>query len=644
MPETKTATAVIHDNGMLTERTFYCYNLKHTAMQDGGSCSRLSIKKEDISMKRKALALVLTAAMAATALAGCGSSTDTGSASTTPAASEDTAKDDTAAADTEEDGDYYVDEDGNKYKKFDDVQLKMLVCWNGGFNTADDQYNNEVAAAIRDKIGVTVEFEGIMMSEDEKLNMMFASGDMPDMINAPYWGGSSGSTGIIKKAGAEGRLIDIKDMLPNYPNISDAWDVGVISQKYLENDIDDPSFNGARYVLPTEVAGDVEDIAMWNYGVFVRGDVPEALGIDPTSIKTTEELLDFMQKAKDYGFKDVNGNDCIVATTFHNGWSYDNYLQSYNEKKLTGYSLDADGNVTYDKLSENYANKNLVVWKMVHDGLLDKECFTTTDDTAKEKVGNGTALFTCAQYGVTIDATKQSGLYDSNPEMRYTWVGPLNYSDGSAQVQVESEGRSGSPAIIFPTTCTNIDAAMTWLDYVNSKEGTKLICYGFEGDTYELNADGQPRMNAELSERYATDSESVTKELRQRGIGYMAGRSYVAKKNAKWFGESAPFEADAENEYITAYKKVHPVEILKGYAIDAMAPGYENYSDFSEWAFDDVKEKEYIERAFFADTEEEARQIILDYQEYLKTNNGGEMEKFLDYMTEQSKTRDDFAY
>ena len=330
-----------------------------------------------------------------------------------------------------------------------------------------------------------------------------------------------------------------------------------------------------------------------------------------------------MQKAKDYGFKDVNGNDCIVATTFHNGWSYDNYLQSYNEKKLTGYSLDADGNVTYDKLSENYVNQNLVIWKMVHDGLLDKECFTTTDDAAKEKVGNGTALFTCAQYGVTIDATKQSGLYDSNPEMRYTWVGPLNYSDGSAQVQVESEGRSGSPAIIFPTTCSNIDAAMTWLDYVNSKEGTKLICYGFEGDTYELNADGQPRMNAELAERYATDSESVKKELRQSGIGYMAGRTYVAKKNAKWFGESAPFEADAENEYITAYKKVHPVEILKGYAIDAMAPGYENYSDFSEWAFDDVKEKEYTERAFFADTEEEARQIILDYQEYLKTNNGG---------------------
>lgn len=145
------------------------------------------------------------------------------------------------------------------------------------------------------------------MSEDEKLNMVFASGDMPDMINAPYWGGSSGSTGIIKKAGAEGRLIDIKDMLPNYPNISDAWDVGVISQKYLENDIDRSFLQWCKIHSAYRGCGDVEVSAQWNYGVFVRGDVPEALGIDPTSIKTTEELLDFMQKAKDYGFKDVNG-------------------------------------------------------------------------------------------------------------------------------------------------------------------------------------------------------------------------------------------------------------------------------------------------------------------------------------------------
>ena len=144
-------------------------------------------------------------------------------------------------------GDVYTDKDGNTYKVFDDVQLSLLFCWNGGYKTADDQYNNDVATAIREKIGVTVEIEGIMMSETEKLNMMFASGDMPDIIDAPYWGGTGGETGVIKKAATEGRLIDIKDMVPNYPNIADAYDVGVVSLKYLENDIDDPIFEGARY-------------------------------------------------------------------------------------------------------------------------------------------------------------------------------------------------------------------------------------------------------------------------------------------------------------------------------------------------------------------------------------------------------------
>ncbi|MCR5755996.1 MAG: hypothetical protein K6G30_14445 [Acetatifactor sp.] len=600
--------------------------------------------------KRKMVALLTAAAMVMGMLTGCGAgggtaenSAESSAGNSTESAGEKTGGDSGTQA-TDGSGEFYVDEDGNQYRKFDDVKLKMLVCWNGGYNTADDQYNNDVAKAIREKIGVTVEFEGIMMSESEKLNMMFASGDMPDMVNAPYWGGTAGETGVIKKAGVEGRLIDIKDIVPKYPNIADAYDLGVVSQKYLENDIDDPQFNGARYVLPTEVAGDLDDITNWAYGVFVRGDVPEALGIDPKSIKTSEELYDFMVKARDYGFKDINGNDCIVATTFHNGWSYGDFAQSFNSKKLTGYSLDADGNVTLDKLSENYVDSKLFIWKLVHEGILDKECFTTSDDRANEKVGNGTALFTCAQYGVTVNATLQSGLYDSNPEMRYEFVGPLQFQDGSKAVQIEQEGISGSPVIFFPTTCSNLDAAMTWLDYVNSKEGKKLIQYGFEGDTYVLNADGQPRMTDELTARYAEDANGVTTELRQRGINYMQGRTYVAKKNTLWFGESDPFMAEAENEYVKAYKEIRPVEQVKGYPIDAVASGYENYLEWAEWAQDGEKEKEYVERAYFADTEADARKLLEDYQEYIRTNENGETEKFLEYMTEMSKTRDDFAY
>ena len=542
--------------------------------------------------------------------------------------------------------DVYTDEDGNTYKKFDDVRLKMLVCWNGGFNTAEDQYNNDVAAAIRDKIGVTVEFEGIMMKETEKLNLMFGSGDLPDMINAPFWGGTGGETGVIKKAAEDGLLIALEDLIPQYPNIADAYDIGVVSRKYLENDLDDPRFGGHRYVLPTEVAGDLEDITNWAYGVFVRGDVPEALGIDPTEIKTSEQLYDFMKAAQEYGFEDINGNPIpYVASTYHMGWSYGDYAQSFNEKKMTSYSLTEDGKVTYDSLTENYIDKNLFIWKLVHEGILDPECFRTNDDIAAEKYGSGSVLFACAQYHRTIDYTMQSGLYDANPEMRYIPVGPLQFKGGEPAVQTSAEGRSGSPALIFPTTCTNIDAALTWLDYVNSKEGTKLICYGFEGDTYELNEDGQPRMNAELTARYKEDPDTVNKELRERGLRYVQNRTYVAKKNFKWFGESNPFDSEAANEYQTAYMEIRPVEVIPGYPIDAVASNFEGYQEFAEWAFDGEEEKKYTEQgAYLADTEEEAREYLEKYQDYLLNSHDGEMQKFLDFMTEQYESRDDFIF
>ena len=539
-------------------------------------------------------------------------------------------------------GDVYTDKDGNTYKVFDDVQLSLLFCWNGGYKTADDQYNNDVATAIREKIGVTVEIEGIMMSETEKLNMMFASGDMPDIIDAPYWGGTGGETGVIKKAATEGRLIDIKDMVPNYPNIADAYDVGVVSLKYLENDIDDPIFEGARYVLPRQVAGDDADITNWAYGVFVRGDVPGALGIDPTTVKTTEDLYAFMKAAQEYGFKDVNGNDCIIASSYHNGWGVSNLCGNFDEKKLTSYTADADGKVTMDILTEDWVEEQLFIWKLVNEGILDVECFTTNDDLAYEKTGNGTTLFTTAQYGVTINATKQTGLYDSNPEMRYVPVGPLNFKGGEPAAQLEADGRSGSPVLIFPTSCKNIEAALTWLDYINSPEGQILTAYGFEGDTFEYNEAGQPRMNAELTERYKTDSDGVSKELRARGIGYLSNDFYVARKTTLWFGETTPFQADAAIPELEAYKQVRPVEKLPGYPINAVQSLFEGYNEYGQDVLDSDKQDSYVKRAYFAETEEEARAILVEYQDYVKADP--RTQQLLDFLTEQFATRDDFIY
>jgi putative aldouronate transport system substrate-binding protein len=513
-----------------------------------------------------------------------------------------------------------------------DVRLRMLINWNGGYKVPADQYNNPVAKAIREKIGVTVEFEGIMMNEMEKLNLMFASGDMPDIVNAPFWGGTGGETGVIKKAAEEGMLLPIEDMLNKYPGVKRSYEIGGISQKMLDLELNDPRFNKHLYLIPQETAGNTEHITNWAYGVFVRGDVPKAMGVDPATIKTSQQLYDFMVKIRDRGFKDANGNNTIVATTYHNGWDYGRYAESFGTKKRTGYVKNADGSVVSDALTENWINQHLFIWRMVKENLLDKECFKITDTQADTKVGNGTALFFAAQYGVGINSTKLTGLYNSNPEMRYIPIGPLTYSDGQPLVQIEPMGRDGTPAIFFPKTCKDLDAAFRYIDYVNSKEGKMLASYGIQGQTYNLNAQGQPRLIESYLDRKRRGDATWEDEFRELGGGYIIDRLWFRNVDMDWFGENGRGNADAAVQEIEDYKKLRPAQQIGGTTIASYETQFPNYQEMTR-IFDGEIEKTYRERAYFANTEAEARQILVDYQNYVKTAQNGLYLKFLDYLT-----------
>ena len=569
-------------------------------------------------MKKRLLSAILAAAIVASAgLAGCSS----GEGETSQASSgEGTAS--------------------GGQQKFDNVTLKYLNCWNGGFKNPSDTYNNEVAAAIRDKIGVTVEIEGIMMSETEKLNMVFASGDMPDIINGPYWGGDSGETQVFKKAAAEGRLLPLDDSIGNYENLKDSWQVGYVTEAFLENDLEDPRFNGHHYFIPSGIAASAENITNWGYGIFARKDIVEDIGVDPQSIKTTDDLYDFLVKVRDGGYKDVNGNAIIPASTFHEGWDLSGYSLNFKNKQLTNYVKQDDGTYTYYQLTDDWVNEQLFIWKLVNEGILDKECFKTTDAMAEQKAGNGTVAVFSLQYGTIVNATKATGLHQNHPEMRYIPIGPLNYASGEPLVQLEQKGSGGSGVYCFPTSCKNLEAALTWFNYLNSEEGQLLAYYGFEGDTYEM-VDGQPRLMPEILERKQAGDSTVDDELRERGINLYGAPATVLVRRVTWFGELNPGDADAADADVEAYKEMRPVEQVEGYPIDKLAMQYPEYDTVKSFLTEGTKESDTKQQAYFASTEEEARSMLEGYQEYLRTAEGGIMEDFLQYVTEQSKTRDD---
>ena len=352
-----------------------------------------------------------------------------------------------------------------------------------------------------------------------------------------------------------------------------------------------------------------------------------------------------MVKARDYGFKDVNGNDTIVATTYHEGWDYGRYAESFNEKKLTDtFNKDENGKITLDVLTDKFLNKHMFLWKLVKENLLDKECFKQNDGQADEKVGNGTALFAAAQYSVIVNSTKLTGLYNSNPEMRYIPVGPMTYLDGSPLKQTEQMGRHGAHAFLITTACKNPEAALAWLDYINSEEGMRLCEYGIEGDTYEMNADGQPRLKEEWLTIKREGRDIYDEGLKEKGIGYYLGGRFISNSRLTWWGEREPGAADAAVKEIEDYKLLRPVERLAGYPLSSLVSTYKDYDAVMTEILDSETQKQYRERAYFADTEAGALEILKSYQEMVRTKNGGMITGFLAYAQEMYDSREDAAY
>ena len=182
---------------------------------------------------------------------------------------------------------------------------------------------------------------------------------------------------------------------------------------------------------------------------------------------------------------------------------------------------------------------------------------------------------------------------------------------------------------------------MTYLDYVNSEEGALLCQYGVEGDTYELNDAGQPRLKPEILEKKKAGDQGIEVELRDKGIGYILGRTLQADKKVTWWGEANAGDADSEPPELTEYKKARPVEQIKGYPIDGLALGYKDYEKVKKFAFEGTTQEDYKQRAYFAKTEDEARSILEDYQKYLLTQENGIFKDFMEYVNKCAESRDD---
>lgn len=506
---------------------------------------------------------------------------------------------------------------GNK-----EVTLRVLHNWNG--STGAEVDSTPVEQVIKEKTGVTVEWEYTTGSETEKVNAIFATQDLPDIYTGPAWGGEL--DGIIKAAN-EGQLVDFSEKLADYPNLAKSIAQENVPPALYEKAID--AYDGKKYLLlQNQPATDADGID-WLYGFYVRKDIAEQIGVDPQSVKTKDEFYNFLKKIKDSNLE-ANGQPVIPLGGFSNGWAVG--IGNTMFYGGAGYVDKGDGTLENAFFSEGYDEYTLYYRKLLSEGLLDAEAFTQTDPIAKEKISQGRVAVLAAHYPAILDATKEYA--KAHPGSEFVPVGPLEWAGAESNRPVDL-GIQGNNVTAITKAAKDVDAALRLLDYLASDEGFMLTRYGVEGVHWDM-VDGKPTPKKEWFDKFANDTSGKLIERKNQGleIGFnsMSGMDRINSVG----GGDIWMDQERKDTMDSARKILRPngIKVITGYNPGDVIIKHEKW-EMLKPSMD--KTGDAWKEAVYAKSDEAALKILNELREQMRKTG---YEEAMQYTNEQLKGKE----
>lgn len=520
--------------------------------------------------------------------------------------------------------------------------IDFLTVWQGDSQMVpDDQINNAVAKKIREATGVTINIITNNASETEKLNVIFGSGEMPDLISGAMWGGGDASTQLFKKAAKEGLLMPLDELVEEYgpevkPNLSDN-----LTDDFRKYDVEDPDFGGKHYFITgatpvDEVSGKPTTDP---YGLWIRKDIFEKLNIDRDSINHSEDLYNVLKQIKDGNFKDVNGKDIIPGGMMHSGEGEGMYYASYNCNTTTGYTTDDNGRLM-DVFYSDLLDQSIIFMKRLYqEGLVDKEGLSQNSSQAQEKVANGRYAIVPANYSTLKNITATT-LDATNPEMQYIPLCSQIAGPSGEKVKTAMNGSSGAGIICMSATTKKAEACMKVLNYLCSDEGNRLVTYGVEGVHWEKNENGFPRLTQEWQEKKDKDP----KLLYQEGIGGIYSRlSGRGLPKTRYGYTREEYLKDLKPEVIEAaevFEKGWTTEYINGVKVNYFENEYPDI-DYIRTVKAYQKMVEARQKGYFSNSDEEALSYTNELRKQIKDAG---VEKLWEFMEEKMKGEENIIY
>ncbi|SHH80413.1 extracellular solute-binding protein [Clostridium grantii] len=431
-------------------------------------------------MKRKTLSKIITSALSVvlltSVLAGCGSKNTTND----QASSGET----TTVSNADEPG-WKADTD------------PITFDWYLNFSWFANQWGVDTTSKyITEKTGVNVNYIVPAGNENEKLNTLIASGDLPDILTLGWW-----EDGVDKMI--EGDLVYALNELadeydPYFFKVADDKKLGWYTEE-----------NGNVYQYPNASSSpeDFEkysDIKPSNQTFLVRKDMYEAIGSPDMS--TQEGFLAALEAAKEM-FPEVNGQP-IIPLGLHQfteagNYSLEDYLQNFLAipREKDGKLYDVTTDPEYISWLKTFREANEL-------GLLSQDVFIDQRPQMEEKIAQG--RYFAMLYQRSDMAAPEQALYQNDPESVYIAVdGPANSAGDEARLS--GDGISGWTVTLISKSCEDPERAIEFLTYLISEEGQKDVFLGQEGITWQ-NIDGKDQFKPEVLELLNSDRTAFDKQ------------------------------------------------------------------------------------------------------------------------------------
>lgn len=429
--------------------------------------------------------------------------------------------------------------DSGKVEPFD---ISVFIGQAGQQPTPD----NKIYKKIKDELGATFNYEYLAGDLNQKLGVMIAGQDYPDVM--------TGNT----KLTAAGAYIPLEDLIEEHaPNLkahyADYW-----------NMMKDPN-DGHIYILP-------------NYGVY-NGKVNSTYYSGPAfwiqkailkefgypKVKTLDEYFDLIAKYKEK-YPTIDGSPTIGFEILNNDWR--NWGLFNAPQHLIGHPNDG-GVVVKDGVAEIFADKDYAkqYYQKLNEanelGLIDKETFVQNYDQYMAKLSSGTVLGMFDQhwnFGAAEDSLK------TQKKDERTYVGlPLVFDAATKDYYRDLPVLNLNNGFGISVNAKDPVKIIKLLDALMTEDWQKTLAWGIQGEDYEVNEKGRFIRTQEQRDN-AVDATWILANKAKTIVDF-------APKIEGSYSDGNSTGADSQIEEYQAGLKPYDKEILDAY-------GFNSYVDF----------------------------------------------------------------